>query len=451
MRDNNLLVVYLDFPTDPAQSFPALILKYLVRLGWSVTVVVFELGDKPKEVLEDWSGIQFLRITPPLNLFQALSLRLDSKRSRDMKALQLSATKNRGENTMKSPYRNCGLVWAAANTVLNPFGKYSHLSRYAGRVLMKIHKTRPFSAVMSVYYGPFTSQLVARQFAKESHLPWVALVKDYWSASEYSGLRVAPPALRVFVSFKFALRRRMEAKVLRDADILLPHCQPVADYLRTFVPGAQMRILSNCYDEEDFNEDVPLKVSTNGSIFTALCLGQKAIFDRLDMLFDALSELRISGKVHRDDFRLRFVGAEPKLIRSYAEAYSCSDLVDAIPVVSHKEAISLLKQASCLLFPNRSHFLPRRTPEYMAARKPVLGFPWDETSASQQVLEMYGGATFARNSCEIATTLYEWYRAFRAGNSICTSIQEPFVQSYKASNRALELQEILSQVLKISA
>jgi glycosyltransferase involved in cell wall biosynthesis len=202
-----------------------------------------------------------------------------------------------------------------------------------------------------------------------------------------------------------------------------------------------MGILPNCYDEEDF-EDLQLKVQANDGIFTALCLGKPTVYQRHDMLFDALSKLRASGAVRKGSFYVRFVGGEGEWMRSYAEAYSCSDLVESISHVSHKEAMSFLKQATCLLLPQRSGALGRRVPEYMAARKPILTYPWDDTSASQQILEGYRGAIFARNSEEIAKTLTEWYKAFKAGESVGAPVEERVVQSFKGSNRALELQGI---------
>lgn len=447
MKEKNLLVIYLSLPQDPARSYPALIMKYLARLGWSVTVVVIEFGEKQKEVWEDWAGIKLLKITPPPNLLSTLSRRLYSRRRSDIDALRVASAEREGEHAMGSPYRGWGLPRAVANTVLNAFGDYYHLGRYLRRTLIKVHEKRPFSAVLSVYRGPFSSQLVARQFAREFHLPWVALVKDYWSNTP-EVLSVVPPILKIFISLKFAFRRHVEAKVLRDADILLPHCQPVADYLETLVPGARMKIMSNCYDEEDFNEDLQPKVPSPDGIFTALCLGNPTKNQRHDMLFDAIRDLCSSGAVRRDSFRVRYIGRVPDLIRSYAEAYSCSDLVESLPEVSHKEAVLYLKQATCLLFPVVAGTLGRRTPEYMAARKPILVFPSGDRSPSQLILEKYGAATFARNKREIAVILGEWYRAFKAGRSMGDPVQEELVQSFKASNRALELQDVLTQVLR---
>jgi glycosyltransferase involved in cell wall biosynthesis len=442
MKDKNLLVVYLHFPKDPPMSFPALILKYLVRLGWSVTVAVLEFGEKPKEVMEEWSGVKLLRITAPLNWFSSLSLRLNSRRNQDIEGLRLAAAKKGRQRVIGSPYRGLTLLRSTVANLLNAFGKYDHFSPYVRSALMKIHEKKPFSVVMSVFYGSFASHVVARQFARESHLPWVALVKDYWRFVPFATSVVSP------ISLKNAFRKQVEAKVLRDADILLPHCQPVANYLSAIVPRAQMRMLPNCYDEEDFIETPKFKVQSRNGVFTALCLGAQAPTQRFDIFFNALRDLRASGSVDAGSFHVKFVGGQPNLMHSYAETYSCSDLVEAIPQVSHEEAMLLLKQATCLLFPNAPDVLGRRTPEYIAARKPILVFPEYGTSASQKILEKSGAAFVARDSREIAITLIEWYRAFKAGNNICAPINEQFVRSFSARNRALELEEILIDVLR---
>lgn len=447
IKEKNLLVVYLDFPEDPAISFPAIILKYLVRLGWSVTIVVIQPGEQPKTLLEDWSGVQILKITPGLNLFSSLLSRLYSKRLRDVEELHLAAAKKGEQPKARPPHNFVGIFRAFANTVLNAFGNYYYFRNDVMRTLMKIHMKRPFSAVLSVYWGPFTSHLVARQFAREYQIPWVAFIKDYWSEKEGpSG--IVSPVLRTFESLWYTFKRHVEARVLRDADIILSHCKPVADYLRKLVPEAKMGVLPNCYDEEDFTEDLQLKVQANDGIFTALCLGNLGVHQRYDMLFDALRNLCTANAIDSGNFRVRFVGPATDLIHSYAEAYSCSDIVDSVPHVGHKEAMSFLKQATCLLFPSAPNALGRRTPEYMATRKPILVFPSDNNDVIQKIMEGYGAAFIARDSQEIATTLIEWYRAFKAGGSISGPIQEGLVQSFKASERALELQEVLIHVLR---
>ena len=323
MEGKNLLVVYLDFPEEPAISFPAIIMKYLVKLGWSVTVVVIRSGEQPEIKLEEWSGVQILKMTPRLNFYSSLLSRLYSKRAKDVESLHLAAARKGERLKARIPHSFSGFFRAVANTMLNVFGYYHYFRSDVMRELTKIHAQRPFSAVLSVYWGPFTSHLVARQFARENHVPWVAFVKDYWSYSQ-AHLGKTTLTLRIFESLWYAFKRRVESRVLRDADIILSHCKPVADYLRKLVPDAKMAILPNCYDEEDFSEGVQVKEPDNDGVFTALCLGNLGVRQRHDMLFDALRNLCISNAVDSGDFRVRFVGPAPDLIHSYAEAYSCS-------------------------------------------------------------------------------------------------------------------------------
>ena len=447
MEDKHLLVVYLDFPEEPAVSFPAIILKYLVRLGWSVTVVVIQSGERPNIQLDDWSGVKILRVTPRMNLYSSLLSRLYSKRARDVESLHLAAARKGERLKARIPNNFGGFFRAVANTMLNAFGNYHYFRNDVRRAVMKIHAQRPFSAVLSVYWGPFTSHLVARQFARENHVPWVAFVKDYWSYNQ-AHLGRSTTALGISESLWYFFKRRLEAGVLRDADIILAHCKPVADYIKKLVPEAKMAILPNCYDEDDFIEIPQVDNSANNGVFTALCLGNMGVRQRHDMLFDALRYLCANHAVDSGDFRVRFVGPAPELIRSYAAAYSCSQVVDSIPYVSHNEAMVFLKQATCLLFPSVSNALGRRTPEYIAARKPILAFPSDDKGIMQKIMEDYGAAFFARDSQEIAATLIEWYSAFKAGRSMSGPVKEELVQSFKASERALKLQEILTHVIR---
>ncbi len=457
MKDKNLLVVYLNFPMDrPARYFHALILKYLVRLGWHVTIVTIEIGKVAKETYEEWSGLQVLKVTVPIGFILRLLLRVSFRRAKDTLTLRLKDAESKEIPTKFSTNFVSRFFSTLINTI-NIFDPYYYFSRHIIRVLEKLHKERPFSAVTSVFYGPFTSYLVARRFARKTGLPWIAMVKDYWSIppsyQEFYSIdyNKTPRVIRTLRLMKHTFRKRVEAHVLRHADFILPHCQPIADYLKSVVPMARMRILSNCYDDDDFRESTIPSTTNHNGLFTVTCLGSPDVNNEpFHILFNALRDLCVSHNVTKDGFRVRFVGRAPELMRSFAEAYSCGDIVETTPFVEHSEAMSILKQSTCLLFPNRP-VLARRVPEYMAARKPILVFPYYDSGASQEILEKYGAAVIARNSQEIAATLIEWYQAFKAGRNLTGPVQEEWVQSFKASKRAIELQDVLEDVLKTDA
>ncbi len=118
-----------------------------------------------------------------------------------------------------------------------------------------------------------------------------------------------------------------------------------------------------------------------------------------------------------------------------------------VPNVPHQEAVRQMRQATCLLLPQIPFELPRRTPEYLAARRPILAFPRCPSAASEPIIEQYGAAEIASTKEEIKATLLAWYQEFESTKQVSVTINEEFVQSFSARHRAEELNEVLQEAL----
>ena len=167
------------------------------------------------------------------------------------------------------------------------------------------------------------------------------------------------------------------------------------------------------------------------------------------MFFRALSELVKEGVIGRQSFRARFVGPGVALARSWAGKAGCEELLEAIPLVPHQEAMLELKQATCLLFTQKGDGGRRRLPEFLASRKPILVFPPEfEQTMSDWVLRKYGAATIIEPHKDIIkAVLTQWYSSFKAAGRLEFPVNEEVVQSFSAKHVAAALGEVLEEVI----
>ena len=305
---------------------------------------------------------------------------------------------------------------------------------------------------MSIYHGPFVSHMMAKNFSKKFNIPWLALIKDYWSIPHKHqnaylyDLNLS--RIRLFLqNIKHTIRRYQETSILKYAKILVPHCEPIAEYLSNILPAMNIKILSNCFDDDDFH-DFKRETLSNPKVFRAVCMGAPVTDEPYHALFKSLAVLNRMSSIEKTSFRVQFIGNSKELMESYAAFYSCQEIVDILPHVDHDKAMEILNTSTCLLFPNRGPTLARKLPEYMAAKKPILVFPYYQDSASQKILEKYGISVIAHDHEDIERTLYDWYRIFMEGGNLTENVNEDLVNTFKASNRALELQELLGSIIQ---
>ena len=226
--------------------------------------------------------------------------------------------------------------------------------------------------------------------------------------------------------------------------MVIPYSDVLADHIRTITSGVPINVISNCYDEEDYLDHIGPSPESNDGSFVISCVGLIGGYD-LHMFFQALQELKAGGECSA--MKARFVGAEERILRAYAARYDCNGGLEVVPLVPHKEAVRQMRQATCLLLPQIPFELPRRTPEYLAALRPILAFPRCPSAVSEPIIEQYGAAKIASTKEEIKAILLAWYQEFQSTKRVSAKVNEGFVQSFSARHRAEELNELLEEAL----
>lgn len=436
----SLLVIAPRITQDPEKTFWMLILKYLSQSGWRPTVVTVRDDMPTAMVTSHWSGVEIVTLSPRTKFVDRIAETVSRARSRlTTKALSGDDGKNRGPLT-HSLIRfaaNALRVLVALITVPIP-DKYRRHIREMVMIIDSLHEARNFNAVISLS-TPFTAHTVASQFAKRAKLPWLAAVKDYFSF---------PPNIESespnspLVNW---LKLRYEQWILASSNVLLPSCQDLAEHLEKLFPDIPLRKITNCYDEDDYSCCRPREIYQE-QLFTTVFAGSMYNYDH-GMFFEALRELAADGLINPDLFKVKFIGAESGIINAEVKRHDCGGLVQVIPRLPYAEAIAEIRMASCLLFRQKPGHFPRRTSEFIAARKPILAFPACQGTSSETVLESYGGAVIAADKEEIKATLLSWYREFQLTGTVSMPINDDLVQSFSAHNRAKELNAALEETL----
>jgi hypothetical protein len=239
---------------------------------------------------------------------------------------------------------------------------------------------------------------------------------------------------------------RYESSVLSKSSALLPVFDDMVGYYQALVPGAKIRTLTHCYDDDDFagRDGAPQE---SPSVFRIVSIGE--VYEKHDrhalaVFFQAVGELLEEGAIDGDTFRIRFVGGGGERARAYAQGSGAENLLETIPRVTHEEAMGELRQATCLLFIQVPAGSRRRLPEYLAGRRPILAFPEIAGAMSQRVLNQYGAAAVVSAAKpEIKAILTQWYRRFKDDGQLHLPANEEVVRSFSASSVASGLGAVL--------
>ncbi|MFO8144592.1 MAG: glycosyltransferase [Candidatus Syntrophosphaera sp.] len=218
-----------------------------------------------------------------------------------------------------------------------------------------------------VSLGPFSSALGAYQLSRESGIPLVLDLRDYWNLLSDYKLQATP------LHRKFSLY--WEEKVYRHASLIVTATKGIGeDAARHFGEELAKKMLTvyNGWDEEDF-QDLPALQKQKG--FTFAYFG--AIYARrtLKHFYAALKRLREENSLP-ENTRVWLVGNFFREANEEIKNSGISDIIEIIPQLEHNAALANMQAADALLLVINSSS-PRGTLtskifEYLRVQKPIL-------------------------------------------------------------------------------
>lgn len=213
---------------------------------------------------------------------------------------------------------------------------------------------------------PHSSHLIAKRLAQKFRIPWLADFRDAWANGDFQ-------AKSTHLHNWFDLH--LQKKILNCANHITAVSEGLAQALLNTVLRSKKDIttITNGYEEADFRR----QEKQQDACFDVVHVGAIGNFARPELAIRAFRLFVEDALLSPQEAKLHFVGADLSgdLEKMVADA-GMQEYIFAAGYVPHHDAIKYLRKADVLLFlvsgkPNAG-FIPGKTFEYLAARKPVL-------------------------------------------------------------------------------
>ena len=274
------------------------------------------------------------------------------------------------------------MLWVRANLFV-PDPRVSWV-RPSVRYLKEYLKKHPVDLMITT--GPPQSMhLIGLQLHRETGIPWVADFRDPWS--RHYSLPYLPLSGRTWRKI-----RRLEQEVLDECSTVLT-VTPFVQKEYAAQTRTPVAMITNGYDEEDFTADV-----TPDGFFNLTQTGYLAADGNPVVLWKVLGEMAGKDPAFREQLRIRLAGLVDRAVYDAIDREGLTPNLVDLGYCSHTTAIREQQAASVLLIPLRNapemrSILPGKVFEYMAARRPVLGFGQPDGVQAQILKETGVGIT----------------------------------------------------------
>jgi len=331
--------------------------RYLPEFGWEPTVLTVKpiaYWAEDPTLLEEVAGVRIVRTgsLDPQRLLYLLTRRAGK---------EAGATAGR-EGAAASGGAAAWLNRRLLPWFLLPDSKILwrwHAIRAAARLL----RTGEFAAIWSTS-PPHSTHLIARRLARRFRLPWVADFRDEWAG----GVVVHEPTRWH--------RRRQEAlqrKVARSAGALIGVTPGIVAVLTAAGGSGRSRCIPNGFDAADLAglETADHSGKSAGEPFTLCHCGSISRFSNPAPLLEAL----IPGDARW--LRLRFIGYDASGgFEQKVRMLGLTQMISWSGYQPHRRALATMAAADALLLiacdEPHARFIPGKTFEYLASRKPIL-------------------------------------------------------------------------------
>lgn len=208
-----------------------------------------------------------------------------------------------------------------------------------GRKIIKDNKIDIIYSTSS----PYSAHLIGYELAKETNIKWIADFRDPWANNQ-------------FTNFNYVIKRKhakLEAKVVRKADIIISVSEPIIDSYRGIYKNEKKDkfvVIPNGYDEEDF-VNLNLDASKANERFMILYNGMIYGKRSPEKILKAIDNLIKKNKIPRDKIEIIFQGKigneHIATINNFIKIYP--EVLKTIDQVPHSQSLELLEKANALL------------------------------------------------------------------------------------------------------
>ena len=288
---------------------------------------------------------------------------------------------------------------SAVNAVLHLPDAAMFWARFARPAVRSIiEKHRP--DILFSTSPPASAHLLARWAHRTFGLPWVADFRDPWSENP---LQPYPPGYK-------SLNRRMESKVLADANGVTTVSPPLVDMLqRLSGRESAVHLIENGYDDDVVRFSPPQTRQ-----FTITYTGEFSPLRRPDAFVQAIDQLVKTNRIPIGDWRVCFAGKNPPQYIPNRPPFQQLGYLD------HQELNDIRRDSDLLLLllsdsPAARGNYTGKLFEYLASNRPVLAIARPDNVAGQLVSRARAGRAVPHDPDQIAGAIEACYRAWKVG------------------------------------
>jgi glycosyltransferase involved in cell wall biosynthesis len=426
-----VLIVAYHFPPRPAIGSlrPMGLARHLPRYGWEPVVLTPRLPEGPRppvQIIEtDYQDV--------LGQWKA-RFGLDPKRGVHQQfSLPQAKTPNR-----VLPHTRL-MKW------LKPLLLFPDSSKgwtdFAMDAISQIKEHTAFDAILTTS-PPITCNLIGVRAKQMLGVPWMADFRDLWS-QDTSARNDGKNSI-----FHF-LDRRLEARILDQADALVTVSAPWAERLQQRAPKTPVQWITNGYDPEDF-DFLPVPLTRSFSItYTGLLYEGKR--DPTPLL-EVLSELIQSGTLIRSDVEVRFYSPPEPWLIEIVRKYGLEDVVKIKAMVKREEALRSQAESQLLLLlgwhdPNERGQHTGKLFEYLGSKRPIVAVS-GYRGVMSEVLEETRAGVHALSKEQLRGVLVNAYDEFRSAGRVAYHGLDSEVNAYTQQEMARRFAHLLDAMVE---
>ena len=231
---------------------------------------------------------------------------------------------------------------------------------------------------------PHSLQQIASKVARKTKRPWVADFRDPWANAFWLDEKQQK-------GLAHKINSKKESAIFHQLDYFTTVSQGVlGEYRQKYSRLLQQSsLLYNGFDEDDFiriDDDV-------NDYFTIRYVGTLANSQNPKAFLKVISELKDQA------IKVEFWGKFDASISETVKYFAIEDRVSFHPYVAHKKAVELMQNSDMLLlvipFVQSKGILTGKLYEYIATRKPIIGFGPKGSEAGDIIVDNNFGGFFS--------------------------------------------------------
>jgi glycosyltransferase involved in cell wall biosynthesis len=339
-----------------------------------------------------------------------------------------------------------GRVRREALALLTVLGDEIAWTPSAYRAASRLVKNERVDAILTSG-PPHSTHLVGLLLKRRFKIPWVADLRDPWSLLELDfGM----------TNGSKAIERRLEALVVRYADVILSTAPRFTEAMRRLypdVPGERFRTITNGFDCADFTvngDELPFSAH-----FEIAHLGNLVIHRSPRPILVALSRLVEQKRLPRDSVRLTFFGdSDDKFNPSAMAADSgLGDMVNARPRIPSAQAHRMMLHSDLLLLLAQDQPLqiPSKVFDYLASGADILALT-SEGALADLLASVRRGMVVPPDDTEaIAAALERSWQRYQRGetrNRPRPATSDPEIAAFERRDLTRLLADHLDQICR---